>query len=455
MKQRISLLPSNGRIDTHCHLFNKKVLSWRLVIDFVQSRINEVVSANADTMENVGSLKTIKRAIHFLKIGMQPSSEEVYKTLITTEKGYSVVPLMFDLDYCMKGAHGVEGKMESSSIESELIAAYNQILTDDREKLLRIKGDTDYRCNICNNTEESQNEIDELVQTIDSLLNPDYQANELDFAHRIDPFLDQENQLVDLQKKHPDTVFPFYVVDPRRKENFHLENGSYDLTPILKRLAINGGHFYGIKLYTPNGYSPADPMLMPLYEYCEKHAIPLTAHCSGGGFASFVKTVNIHGLIYRNNAIEKYNGNITFNHYKITDSERVHEKAQMLNHPLLWEKVLEQYPHLTLNLAHFGSSASSEEWSEHIIRLMKLYPNLYTDFSCIADESTLNNMYHTYYSKATPLVKNRFLYGSDFYLNMLFIDNMKQYINHFEKVFSPAEMREISEMNPRRFLGFE
>lgn len=451
MKQQHSI-PSGNRIDAHCHLFNKKVLSWRLLIDFVQSRSKTHIPSDTDMMDSASPLKTIKRALHFLKTGMQSSSVDVYKTLIKAEKGYCVVPLMFDLDYCMKGAQGNEDEIGNSSIESELITAYNQILTEDREELLRIKGDGD--CLTTNNNEDSdQDEIDELIQTIDSLLDPVYQADELDFAHKIDPYLDQENQLVDLQKKYPDMVFPFYAVDPRRKENYRFENGSYDLTPILERLTVNGGHFYGIKLYTPNGYSPADPMLMTLYEYCEKHAIPITAHCSGGGFASFAKTVNIQGLIYQNNMVKKQYGNITFNHYRMTDKERVHEKAQMLNHPLLWEKVLEQYPHLTLNLAHFGSSVGTEEWSEHIIRLMKLYPNLYTDFSCISDESTLSNMYHTYYSQAAPSIKSRFLYGSDFYLNMLFIDNMKQYIHQFENVFSPAEMKEIAELNPRKFLA--
>lgn len=452
MKQQHSI-PAGSRIDAHCHLFNKKVLSWRLLIDFVQSRIHPPVTTNTDMIDSASPLKTIKRTLHFLKIGMQSSSEDVYKTLIKAEKGYSVVPLMFDLDYCMKGSQGNDDEIENSSIECELIAAYNQILTEDREKLLRIKENDD--CYTNNKEDGDQNNIDELIQTIDSLLDSGYQSDEFDFANKIDPFLDQENQLANLQKKYPDTVFPFYAVDPRRKENFRVENGSYDLTPILKRLIINGGHFYGIKLYTPNGYSPADPMLMALYEYCEKHAIPITAHCSGGGFASFAKTVNIQGLIYRNKTVEKYTGNITFNHYKITDKERVHEKAQMLNHPLLWEKVLEEYPRLILNLAHFGSSVGTDEWSEHIIRLMKLYPNLYTDFSCVSNEATLSDMCQTYYSKADPSIKSRFLYGSDFYLNMLFIDNMKQYIHQFENVFSPTEMKEITEVNPRKFLGFE
>lgn len=449
MKQHL-LLP-NTRIDIHCHLFNKKVLSWRLLIDFVQSRVKLPIPLRADNAEMLdgvsGSLKSIKRALSFLKTGMQSTSEDVYKILIKTEKGYTVVPLMFDLDYCMKGA--------PADLEKEILAAYNQILAKDREELLQMKQDTNYLNN--KNSNEEENEIDQLIQTIDTLLEPEYQANQLEtgLLHKEDPFLNQENQLVDLQKKYPDTVFPFYAVDPRRQENYTLQNGTYDLSPILNRLTINGGHFYGIKLYAPNGYSPADPVLMALYQYCEQHNIPITAHCSGGGFASFAKTVNIKGFIYKDEQVLEQNGNITFRHYKITDKERVHEKAQMLNHPLIWEKVLEKYPKLTLNLAHFGSSEVTEEWSRHIIRLMKQYPNLYTDFSCVAEKKVLDNMYKTYYSKAEPTIKNRFLYGSDFYLNMLFVDNMKQYISQFEKIFGADEMKEIAERNPRKFLGMD
>lgn len=62
-------------------------------------------------------------------------------------------------------------------------------------------------------------------------------------------------------------------------------------------------------------------------------------------------------------------------------------------------------------------------------------------------------MYNLYYSKADPSIKSRFLYGSDFYLNLLFIDNMKQYIRQFEKVFTDTEMKEIAEINLRRFLA--
>lgn len=439
MKQDIHPLPR--RIDAHCHFFNKQVLTWRLLLDFIQSRIKVPFLVDMDQADNRSSqFNKIKRAIHFLKTGLHSSSEEVYQTLIKSEREYAVVPLMFDLDYCMKGA--------PADLESEIRVFYQQILLQDRKELMELTLPND---RISNSAHDDEVEIEELIRTIDFLLGEETDRLALD-THE-DPFLNQEKQLAGLQAKYPDKVFPFFAVDPRRKENYTMENGTYDLSPILNRLFMNGGHFYGIKLYTPNGYSPADPLLMALYEYCEQHAVPITAHCSGGGFASFARTIPLHGLIYRNNKVEKYDGKLTFQHYKITDKERVHEKAQLLNHPLIWGEVLEKYPRLKLNLAHFGTSDESGEWSGHIIRLMKLYPNLYTDFSCVTDKTTLSHMYNTYYAPAESAIKSRFLYGSDFYLNMLFTDSMEQYLKLFEHTFTATEMQEITEINPSRFLA--
>lgn len=443
--------PQNCKMDVHCHLFNKNVLTWRLLVDFAQSRKGTPFNLPTDGLDSlVGSFKKMKRAYNFLKVGLKPSSEEVYKILVGTEKNYAVAPLMFDLNYCMIGAHGEEDALLREEIEAE----FNGLLSEDKEELSRMKMEVNSFAH-ADGEEEciDENEVDELLQTIDLLLCAD--SNALDYSDKEDPFVNQERQLVELKRRYPDKVFPFYAVDPRRTGNYSVEKGIYNLDPIVRRLAKNGGHFQGIKLYTPNGYSPADPMLMELYAYCEKHAIPITAHCSGSGFASFAKAVPIRGLIYRHNAVEEYNGILTFNHFQLTDGERVREKALLLNHPLLWERVLERYPMLKLNLAHFGVTEGSEEWSEHIVRLMDKYPNVYTDFSCVSDMAVLAKMHEKYYAKAKSSVKKRFLYGSDFYLNMLFADSMEHYLNHFLKVFTSSEMKAITEENPREFLSFQ
>lgn len=58
MKQDIH--PSPRRIDIHCHFFNKHVLTWRLLVDFVQSRIKAPFLAGMDHFEKTFTTTEMK-----------------------------------------------------------------------------------------------------------------------------------------------------------------------------------------------------------------------------------------------------------------------------------------------------------------------------------------------------------------------------------------------------------
>lgn len=271
-----------------------------------------------------------------------------------------------------------------------------------------------------------------------------------------DAFRAQEEELLKLAAAHPGRVLPFYVVDPRRPGNcVHGPDGTMDVSPLTDRLVprLGGkGGFYGFKLYCPNGYSPTDPALMALYEYCERHGAPLTAHCSGGGFASFSPSIMVHGHVYRNGEVVPHDGVLEFRHYRLTDKLRVKEKAELLNHPRLWEKVMEAFPRLRLNLAHFGCQDEGTEWTELIYGMMEKFPGLHTDLSCITEASRLREM-REYFLRAPEQVRRKFLFGSDFYLNLLFLDGMKEYMENFRNTFTDQERRELMTANPSDFLG--
>ncbi len=271
-----------------------------------------------------------------------------------------------------------------------------------------------------------------------------------------DTFRTQEEELLKLAAAHPGRVLPFYVVDPRRPGNWlHGPDGTIDVSPMTDRLVpeLGGkGGFYGFKLYCPNGYSPTDPALMALYEYCERHGAPLTAHCSGGGFASFSPSITVHGHVYRNGEVVPHDGVLEFRHYRLTDKLRVKEKAELLNHPRLWEKVMEAFPRLRLNLAHFGCQDEGMEWTELIYGMMEKFPGLHTDLSCITETAKLREM-REYVLKAPEQVRRKFLFGSDFYLNLLFLDGMKEYMENFRNTFTEQERQELMTANPSAFLG--
>lgn len=93
-------------IDAHCHLFNHEVLSWRLLVDFILSRMRP--RGTRARLETAGGISELKRIIRFFKTGLM-DTENIYGKLLAEGGCNTVVPLMFDLDYCMKGAGCSDG----------------------------------------------------------------------------------------------------------------------------------------------------------------------------------------------------------------------------------------------------------------------------------------------------------------------------------------------------------
>ena len=133
----------------------------------------------------------------------------------------------------------------------------------------------------------------------------------------------------------------------------------------------------------------------------------------------------------------------------------------MLNQPSLWEKVLQKYPDLYLDLAHFGGGerlgmaldniddTESGNWSKKIMELIRKYPNAYTDISCFSEFDVLKKL------KAAEIYKNirlKIMYGSDFYLLMLFENDFGKNIENFRSVFA-EDFDVISRVNPKRYLS--
>jgi len=156
-----------------------------------------------------------------------------------------------------------------------------------------------------------------------------------------------------------------------------------------------------------------------LYQFCCERRIPIITHCSDGGY----KTGDNDGLT----APEKK-----------------------------WKKVLEEYPDLTLNFAHFGAQSNSvkPQWRDAIIELSKRYPNVYTDISCNDSESK-------YYTTLEGLLNNpshselhkKVLFGSDFSINLLVtkVESYSDYLQAFGEA-GLTHQSDLCEKNPEKFL---
>jgi len=118
--------------------------------------------------------------------------------------------------------------------------------------------------------------------------------------------------------------------------------------------------------------------------------------------------------------------------------------------PKAWEKVLEEYPTLSICLAHFGGGTDlGLKWLDEIANLIKdgNYPNLYTDISSsMADpkyKEKFKARFKEWYGKEIKNpgsnLRERLLFGTDWYMTLLdgvdyleYVSETKTFIDSFD-----------------------
>lgn len=241
------------------------------------------------------------------------------------------------------------------------------------------------------------------------------------------PFLGINTRNYDLPRI--EKMFDKYFADYRGQySDFRGNMGKF--TGDIEEMGSN--FFAGVKLYPPIGFDPwpaGDAAEMAkvdhLYRVCCDRQIPLTVHCSDGGF--------------------------------VLDG-----RAGEFTSPGRWEGVLsqERFQTLKLNFAHFGKQNRKKyglfrrnDWRDTLLRLTRDYPNVYTDFSHLTLESDdyriLNDISHK-----NPHVADRILFGSDFMINLLDIESYNRYLQVFSGTlyFDDADKDKFCHKNPERFL---
>lgn len=394
-----------SKIDVHSHVFNQDVLTLGGKIlaylgDIITDLINDGDYDNADTK--------IERINAFLEIS-EKSPSAISKALLNNYgAGSIIVPLMYDMYYL------------THDQKKDFTSLFN-------ESLSRIKARGPQAAAISGR----------LADIKDKILN-----DIVDDSLKAKSFEIQRDALIALEKKNKGTVFPFMSYDPRRAGN-------------LDAIKVNVGtdkSFRGVKLYPPLGFSAAHPAMMDkqkgLYAWCVANDIPITAHCSCPGMPTMNDRLYIpHGSLVYDGDSRKV---IVMEMDEVIDfSERDNSfKSQYFNHPEIWLKVLDAFPSLRLNLAHFGGN--NDEWRKLIADMINAnsYQNLYTDISCRTEPDVLKKI-REYYDRSDA-VKRRLMYGSDFTILLLSSD-LKDLSAVIETVF-PADLANIYEDNARRFL---
>ncbi len=260
----------------------------------------------------------------------------------------------------------------------------------------------------------------------------------------IDDFQIQIEKMRALKNIFPLNILPFLALDPNNpliRENFQ------------KVFARTGEYnFFGVKIYPSLGYLPSNPILMDLFRICEEKRIPVTAHCSGASVHTNKKQiVGIQGYHLVND------GSFSDLPLKKRFRKRA-DYAVFFNHPDNWIPVLEKFPELKLNLAHFGgdeawkeySTGKSGNWVNNIISLMARFKNLYADFSYTLYDSASTNSLKNLITE-NPVVSKRVLYGSDYYM-IVTEGHFRALKNNFSNIMGSEIMKQLTKENPMRFL---
>ncbi len=218
------------------------------------------------------------------------------------------------------------------------------------------------------------------------------------------PFKAQLDELAVIKRDpaYKEIILPFIFAHPERPDIFSL---------IQKY--IEEENFAGIKLYPPLGYYPFDERLNQVYAYAQSNNIPITTHCSRGG------------IFYKG---------------KITDEMRKHPITGKINKarknkyftdiftdPDNYEYVLQKYPNLKINLAHFGGADEWDKYLQNTIdedgelswfvkvrELVRKYPNVYADISYTGYKTDLSPLLKI--TLQNEAIKNKILFGSDYYM---------------------------------------
>jgi predicted TIM-barrel fold metal-dependent hydrolase len=419
-------LPRMDRIDCHCHIFNMVTVGWRVLLQQLHDRTETADEPMPDrgVVDKIGKIAALIRAF-------TGDSEHIFRQLDKAyRKKYRMFALMFDGDFLLDAAT----KKQLQDISLEVSNSLNRQRYPD-------EGDTAVNRSPGEMSAEESENKQIVIDFLDALAGTGRELR----ADRRDGFTIQYEAIEQLASnpRYKERLLPFLGVDPRREgiKNYLEQVGK-------------GKLFAGIKVYPPNGFSPYDPVLTgpgSIFECCAAHGIPVVSHCSYGGFATPVKKLDVNGLIMAEgeDQPQEHHGEYTFKTgIKDGFGVMVKERAAVLNHPKIWAKVLDQHKDLILVLAHFG--VGSNEWQDEIVDMLYRYENLCTDVSCISEELQLLRV-KTIYEQHKE-IRGRILYGSDFFLDLLFNDSFSQYKKRMEVTFGRKMYDRLTIDNPAEFM---
>jgi predicted TIM-barrel fold metal-dependent hydrolase len=430
-------------IDVHCHLFNVQYA----VMEFAAATWNllkgDYPHKSPVALETKGMLETLEGIKDFaawiarlVEVALSDCGQNLdfqrseFSQSKLNDNELVVVPLMMDIYFSLD-----DNRDERAVSPPEAFAIPDS------------QGD-DFNAHFDKVVNLIRDEINKKIPEIPQLSSVDQKLNEIFASARAELLAPPEkgdayegielspgykkhmHDLDELSANYPATVFPFLAVDPRRI-------GIMDL--IDMKVNKGAGVFKGIKLYPPLGYLPTHPALQLVFEHCNKYDIPITFHCSNGGIQNFRKK----------NCVVDWDGNSHLEDFASTGGN----KSSYYTAPDKWLRVLERWPNLRVNFAHFGggdSIASGDTgWMYSILNILKKYSNAYADISYFSKPELVQIMAELI--EKHEILKRRLMFGTD-YVMVMMDRNLGGLKSYFDRL-SGLDRRLLVD-NARAFLRF-
>lgn len=253
------------------------------------------------------------------------------------------------------------------------------------------------------------------------------------------PFKMQLEELAEIKLHRGDTFRPFICADPRRP----------GITSLVQQYIEEKG-FAGVKIYPALGFYPFDERLNGVYTYCQKHNLPVIAHCARKGI--YFRYPITRDMLRHPITGEplKRRGNQSFSD-EFTD-------------PNNYTYLLERFPNLKLSLAHLGGpiewdaylatrwdDTRPDSWLKVIIELIRNenFPNVYGDIAYTVYDQKMMNLLKALLGDSG--LRSKILLGTDFYIAEIGISERAYSIN-LRGGISHKDYIQIAETNAVRFL---
>jgi pimeloyl-ACP methyl ester carboxylesterase len=466
---------SQDNFDAHCHLFGRSIINPRILlmlmgdlIDYFREDDKDILlppiklrpkgeSENkfSDVIQNIFKYFFLNRTTHHM---LHDLEEEYYELQSDT---YRYIPLMFDLEMTFRNQYDVNDassaiKEKMKEFKKDHEKFYNKI--SEMIKLIETKEKA-----VFNGTRVQVEESHKVLKYAKTIFKGIKLIGDNLLKDVNDSYLNQIEEHRQLKVIYGADIFPYLATDPRRE----------GMEKYILDLVGRGKTFHGIKIYSPNGYSPTDPKLFDpatsfidgtcLYQWCIDNNISIMAHNSDAGFATFVNDLEVWGDICTEERDKECSFQLEYKdkkkiefRYNIREGgfdKGIKERAHRLNHPCIWKKVLSRFPKLKICFAHFGGG--NELWQDEIAQLIATYDNVFTDLSCQTNINMLKKIKSKYFETDSPenkKIRSRIMYGSDYFLNLIHGDEFDEYYQNFKKVFK-EQLGHMQVTVPKTFLS--